>query len=82
MVCARAASHALQSWLRSRVSQRGASQGLLVSEVAVSPLSLFLSFLIVVGGGMVLQAVEVSQITKRSKFFCTCDQLNLLCSSM
>ena len=39
-----------------------------VSEVAVSP-SLVLSFPIVVGGGMVLQAVEVSQIIKRSKSF-------------
>ena len=52
----------------------------LVSEVVVSP-SLFLSFpIIIVGGGMVLQAVEVSQIIKCSKFFHTCDQLNLLCA--
>ena len=28
---------------------------------------------------MVLQVVEVSQITKHSKFFRTYDQLNLLC---
>ena len=46
------------------------SHGMLVSEVVVSP-SLVLSFPIVVGGGMVLQAVEVSQIMKRSKFFHT-----------
>ena len=81
MVCARAVSRASQSRLRSQVSQQ-LSHGLLVLEVAVSPLSLVLSFPIVVGGGMVLQAVEVSQIIKRSKFFHTCDQLNLLCSSM
>ena len=31
---------------------------------------------------MVLQAVEVSQITKHSKFFHTFDQLNLLCSEV
>ena len=56
-------------------------QGLLVLEVAVSPLSLFLPFAIIIGGGMVLQAaVEVSPITKCSKFFRTCDQLNLLCA--
>ena len=80
MVCARVASRALQSQLRSWVSQQ-ASWGLLVLEVAVSPLSLVLSFPIVVGGRMVLQVVEVSQITKHSNSFIP-DQLNRLCSLM
>ena len=58
----------------SQRASRQVSRGLLVSEVAaVSPslcsLSLALSFPIVVGGCMVLQAVEVSQITKHSKSF-------------
>ena len=82
MVCARVVSRASQSQLRSRVSRWlswWASHGLLVSEVVVSP-SLVLSFpIVVVGGCMVLQAVEVSQITKHSKS-CTCDQPNLLCA--
>ena len=88
MVCARAASHASWSQLRSQVSRQTSQQtlhGLLVSEVvAVSPLwcslSLVLSFpIVVVGGGMVLQAVEVPQVTKHSNSFVP-DQLNLLCA--
>ena len=73
IVLARAASHASWSQLRSLLdwqASQQASQGLVTvsEEAVVSPLccslSLALSFPIVVGGCMVLQEVEVSQITK------------------
>ena len=73
IVLARAASHALRSQLRSlldwQASLRESWGHVMVSEeAAVSPsccsLSLSLSSPIVVGGRMVLQEVEVSQITK------------------